>query len=49
MFEGILDDQLEEFIDNILSIFLSAFHKNWSCQFVLIKMTEDWKMALDKQ
>ncbi len=41
MFEGILDDQLEEFFDNILSIFLSAFHKNYSCQSVLNKMIED--------
>ncbi len=49
IFEGILDAQLEEFFDNILSIFLSAFHKNYSCQSVLIKMIEDWKMALDKQ
>ncbi len=48
IFESLLDDQLEEFIDNILSIYLSAFPKNYSCQSVLIKMIEDWKMALDK-
>ncbi len=29
--------------------FLSAFCKNYSCQSVLIKMIEDWKMALDQQ
>ncbi len=47
--EGILDDQLEDVFDNILSIFLSAFRKTYSCQTVLIKMIEDWKVALDKQ
>ncbi len=49
IFEGILDNQLEELFDNILSIFLSVFHKNYRCQSVIIKMIEDWKMALDKQ
>ncbi len=46
MFEAILDDQLQGFFDNILSIILSAFRRNYSS--VLIKMIEDWKMACDQ-
>ncbi len=46
MFEAILDDQLQGFFDNILSIILSSFRRNYSS--VLIKMIEDWKMACDQ-
>ncbi len=49
IFKGFLDDQLEEWFNYILSIFLSAFHKNYHCQSVLFKICDDWKIALDKQ
>lgn len=47
VFERILNDQLQNYFDDILSKFLSAFRKNYSCQSVLLKMIEDWKKALD--
>ena len=42
-----MNDQLKTYFDNILSKFLSAFRKNYSCQSILLKMIEDWKKALD--
>ena len=47
-FEGILADQLTSFLDTVFNPFIAAFRKNHSCQSVLIKIIEDWKMALDQ-
>ncbi len=45
IFESVLDDQLQNYFDTILSILLSAFRKMYSCQTVLL--VEDSKKALD--
>ena len=47
IFERILADQLTEFFNDIFSPSLSAFRKGISCQSILLKMTEDWRKALD--
>ena len=48
IYERIMNDQLQNYFDEILSKFVSAFRKNYSCQSVLLKMIEQWKNALDK-
>ena len=45
--ESIYCDQLREFFDDILSDYLAAFRKGYSCEAVLIRLIEDWKIALD--
>ena len=47
IFEKLLNDQLRDYFDTILSKLLSAFRKNYSLQAVLLKMIDDWKKALD--
>ena len=32
----------------ILNTFLSAYHKNFTCETTLIRLTKDWKHAADK-
>ncbi len=49
IYEGIMNDQLVEYCDIVLSSRTSAFRKRYSCQHVLLKMVEDWKMALDQK
>ncbi len=41
IFESVLNDQLQNYFDTILSILLSAFCKMYSCHAVLLKMVED--------
>ena len=47
IFERLLADQITHFMMNKLSHSLSAYRKGYSCQHVLINMTEFWKQALD--
>jgi hypothetical protein len=47
IYEGILNDQLQDYFEDILSILLSAFRKRYRCQAILLKVVEDWKKALD--
>ncbi len=49
VYEGILNDQLMTYCDDILSAYLSAFRKKYSCQSTLLKMIEDWKLSLDNK
>ena len=49
VFERVLADQLAHFTDRIYSPFISAFRKTHSCNGVLIKLVEDWKLALDSK
>jgi hypothetical protein len=46
--EGLLCDQIMDFFDDILSPMLSAYRKKYSCVNVLLKCTEEWKKALDR-
>ena len=49
IFEKVYSEQMMEFFNSILSISLSAFRKQYSCETVLIRLVEDWKALLDKQ
>ena len=48
VFESILVDQFTEYFNNLLSVFISAFRKGYSCQDALLHLTELWKNALLK-
>ena len=48
IFEGLMADQIYEYFEPILSSYVSAFRKGYSCQSLLLKMTEDWRKSLDK-
>ena len=47
VFERILADQIMDFFKTILSPHISAYRKGYSCQHVIIKLTEFWRSALD--
>jgi len=40
--EKLLSVQLEDFFKEVLSDFISAFRRNYSCETVQIRLTEDW-------
>ncbi len=42
IFEGLMADQICKYFEPILSSYVSAFRKGYSCQSLLLKMTEDW-------
>ena len=48
LFEGIMCDQLLNFLMPSLSNDLSAYRKSFSCNNVLVKCIEKWRKALDK-
>ena len=47
VFEYILSDQMIMFFSNILNPSLSAYRKGYSCQHVILQLTEYWREALD--
>jgi hypothetical protein len=47
VFEKVINDQLCTYFDNIFHNFLAAFRPKYGCQTTLLRMIEDWKMALD--
>ena len=47
LFERFLLDQMVPYLENILSVFISAFRKHYSCQHVLLRMIEMWRRCLD--
>ena len=48
VFERVYNDQMVLFFEDMMSSFLSAFRKKYSCETLLIKMIEDWRVLLDK-
>ncbi|KAK3099036.1 hypothetical protein FSP39_025464 [Pinctada imbricata] len=48
IFEKALSSQLSEFFEPIFNKFLCAFRKGYGCQTTLLRLIEDWKMALDQ-
>ena len=48
IYERAIHDQLTTFFDNIFSPFLAAFRRGFGCQTTLLRLVEDWKMALDQ-
>ena len=48
IFERLISDQLTDHFMKILSPNLSAYRKGYSCQHVILSLTEFWRAALDK-
>ena len=48
VFERIISDQLIKYFTAILSDRLSAYRKGYSCQHVILHLTEFWRSALDE-
>ena len=47
LFEKVIADQLTEFFCHILNPGISAYRKGYSCQHVILYLTEYWRKALD--
>ena len=47
VFESVICDQVQMYLDNVLSEDLSAYRKHYGCENVLFKCLEEWKFALD--
>ena len=47
IFGKVFQNQIIEYIDNKLSMYISAYRKGHSTQHVLMRMIEDWKKSLD--
>ena len=42
-------DKMETFVNDILSMFISAYRKNYSSNHVLLRLLEEWKKHLDEK
>jgi hypothetical protein len=47
VFERTISRQLDDYFSSIFHPFLSAYRKGYSCQSVLLALTEEWRKALD--
>ena len=47
LFENIMSDQLTKYFGDLLCSTLSAYRKGYSCQHVILRLTEYWRRALD--
>ena len=47
LFENILSDQITGYFRNLLCSPLSAYREGYSCQHVILRLTEYWRQALD--
>ena len=45
--KNIMSDQITEYFSDPLSSSLSAYRKGYSCQHVILRLTEYWRQALD--
>ena len=48
IFERFLSDRMVPYLNSILSVFISAYRKNYSCQHVQLRMIEMWRRCLDE-
>ena len=48
MYERYIHNSLIPFVDNFLSVFISAYRQTYSSNHVLIRLIENWKQSLDK-
>ena len=46
LFENIMSDQLTKYFGDLLCSTLSAYRKGYSCQHVILRLTEYWRRAL---
>lgn len=49
VFEKLLASQLDQLYSEILSDYISAYRRYYSCETSLIRLTEDWKSSRDKK
>ena len=47
VFERVIQNQLNNFIEVKLPPYVSAYRKNYSCQHVLIRLLEEWREGID--
>ena len=47
IYETVIADQLNEYMNSMFSAMLSAYRKQHSCQHVLIDLIEEWRSKLD--
>ena len=43
----LMQKQMKDFVENILSSFLCGYRKGYNSQYALLAMIEHWKMSLD--
>ena len=48
VFERIFHTQMTSYIDSILSQYVSAYRKHYSCQHILIRLIDNWKRDIDE-
>ena len=48
IFERVLNSQLMEHFNTIFHNYLAAFRPGYGCQTTLLRLVEDWRLALDK-
>jgi hypothetical protein len=48
VFEKLIAQQLSAFQNTVFHPYISAFRRNYSCQSVLLRITEEWREALDQ-
>ena len=48
VYEKFLLEKFKPFINTFLSKFIAAYRENYSSSHVLIRLTENWKQALDE-
>ena len=48
IYEKYIYNSVISFVDNFLSVFISAYRRTYSSNHVLIKLIENWKQSLDK-
>ena len=49
VFEKLLASQLDQFYSEILSDYISAYRRHYSCETSLMRLTEDWRRSLDNK
>ena len=49
VFEKLLASQLDQFYSEILSDYISACRRHYSCETSLMRLTQDWKRSLDNK
>ena len=49
VFEKLLATRLDQLYSEILSDYISAYRRHYSCETSLVRLTEDWKRSLDNK
>ena len=49
LYESVMNDQMTEHFIEIIEYLLCAYRKGYSCQALLSKCVDDWKLALDSK